>query len=135
LAACAVQRSEWRTAGYYVTNQSVLGCDSFEGKKGTATKQTAVLSLMLQRRLLALLDQSASQDESLQKQLDAYRDHLMCWYETPENDIQLSVGAFCDSPLRIEFHSHSGEWSLTSAERAIVSCPPPDTSLERTRGR
>ncbi len=135
LVGCAVPKSEWKSAGYHVTNQRVLGCDSFEGKKGTAMKQTALLSLNLQRRLLALLNKSASEDEKLRKHLDDYRDHLMCWYETPDNDIQLSLGEFCDSPLEIEFRQHSGEWQLMFAERAIVECMllPPNTSLERTR--
>jgi len=135
LAGCAAPKSEWKAVGYYVTNQSVLGCDSFEGKKGTSVKRTAVLSLKLQRQLLALLGESASQDEKLQKDLDDYRDHLTCWYETPENDIQLSLGEFCDGPLQIEFRERSGQWSLTVGERAIVECLPPNTSLERTRER
>jgi hypothetical protein len=89
-------------------------------------KQTAILSLKLQRRLLALLNQSASEDEKLQKDLADYRDHLVCWYETPEKDIQLSLGGWCDSPLQIEFRQRSGEWSLVFAERAIVECPTPN---------
>ena len=133
LVGCAAPRSEWRPAGYYVTTQPVLGCDAFEGKAGTPMKQSAVLSLMLQRRLLTLLDQAASQDEKLRNDLEAHRDQLMCWYETPESDIQLSLGAFCDSPLEIEFHSRSAEWTLRSAELAIVECLP--TGNARTRDR
>jgi hypothetical protein len=135
LAGCTAPKSEWKPVGYYVTNQSVFGCDSFEGKKGTSAKRTAALSLKLQRQLLALLGQAASQDEKLQKDLDDYRNHLACWYETPEAGIQLSLGELCDGPLQIEFRERSGEWSLTSGERAIVECPPPSTSLERTRDR
>jgi hypothetical protein len=123
MVGCVAPKSEWNSEGYFVTNQSVLGCDSFEGKKGTAMKRTAILSFHLQRRLLALLEQSAAADEGLKKDLTEYRDHLACWFETPEGDIQLSLGEWCDGPLLIEFRHRSGQWSLTSALRAIVMCP------------
>ena len=124
VVGCATPQTEWNPAGYYVTNQSVYGCDSFEGAKGTVMKQTAILSLSLQRRLLASLDHAASMDEALRKQLDEYRDHLMCWYETPEKNVELTLGAFCDSPLEIEFHARGEEWHVAFAERAIVECLP-----------
>jgi hypothetical protein len=121
--ACATPRSEWKPAGYYVTDESVYGCDSFEGKEGTAVKHTAVLSLGLQRRLLGLLDHAASADKDLQKELDDFQERLACWYETPEKDIELTLGAFCDSPFEITFHPRGGEWIISSASRAIVECP------------
>jgi len=122
-AACATpQQSEWKPAGYYVTNQPVLGCDSFEGKEGTVMKKTAVLSLGLQRKLLALLDRAASADQDLLKEFDNYRDQLACWYETPEKDIELSLGELCDGPFQITFHPRGEEWVVSSALRAIVLC-------------
>jgi hypothetical protein len=132
---CATPNSEWNAAGYYVANGSVYGCDSFESKKGTVMKQTAILSLSLQRRLLALLEHAVSADEALRRQLDEYRDHLMCWYETPEKDVELTLGALCDSPLEIVFHSQGGEWYMASAERAIVECQLPNTSPVHTHER
>jgi hypothetical protein len=126
LVGCATtQQSEWNAAGYYVANNAVYGCDSFEGRKGTVMKQSAILSLSLQRRLIALLEHAASTDEALRKQLDEAQDQLMCWYETPEKEVQLSLGALCDSPFQIEFHPQGGEWKITFAERALVDCPPP----------
>jgi hypothetical protein len=122
LAGCATPHSEWKPAGYYVTDQRAYGCDSFEGAKGTVMKQTAILSLSLQRSLLGLLDQAASKDPDLRKELDDHRDQLMCWYETPEKNVELSLGAFCDSPFEIEFRLRGGEWRLSSAARAIVHC-------------
>jgi hypothetical protein len=119
---CAAPRSEWKSGGYYITDQSIYGCDSFEGKKGTVMKKAAVLSLSLQRRLLKLLDQAASADRSLLEELDNYRDQPVCWYETPEQDIQLSLGVFCDGPFRITFHARAEEWVITSASRAVVIC-------------
>jgi hypothetical protein len=119
---CATPQSEWKPAGYYTTDQRLYGCDSFEGTKGTAMKKTAVLSLNLQRRLVGLLDRTASADEFLRKELDNYRDRLMCWYETPEADIELSLGAFCDGPFQITFHPRGDEWIVTSASMAIVMC-------------
>ena len=119
---CATPQSEWKPAGYYVTDQSVLGCDSFEGEKGTVMKKTAVLSLSLQRRLLGLLEHTAAADKDLLQELDNYRDQLMCWYETPEKDIELSLGAFCDGPFGITFHPRGEEWVVSSASRAIVTC-------------
>ena len=121
-SACATPHSEWKPAGYYITDQRVYGCDSFEGAKGTSMKQTALLSLGLQRRLLGLLDQAASADNDLQKELDSFREQLMCWYETPEKDIELSLGALCDSPFQIIFHSRGEGWAVSSASRAIVMC-------------
>ena len=85
-------------------------------------KKTAVLSLSLQRRLLGMLDRAASADEGLLEELDNYRDQLMCWYETPEKNIELSLGAFCDGPMRIAFHPQGEEWAIASALRAIVTC-------------
>jgi len=120
--ACTTPQNEWKSAGYYITDQSIYGCDSFEGKKGTAVKQTAVLSLGLQRKLLELLDHAASADTDLQKELDDFREGLMCWYETPEKNVELSLGAHCESPFQITFHPHGGEWSISSASRAIVLC-------------
>ena len=119
---CATPQSEWKPAGYYITDQSVYGCDSFEGTKGTVMKKTAVLSLSLQRRLLGLLDHATSADKGLLEELDNYRDQLMCWYETPEKDIELSLGALCDSPFRIYFRPRGEEWVISSASRAIVVC-------------
>ena len=119
---CTTPQSEWKPAGYYITDQSVYGCDSFEGKKGTVMKKTAVLSLSLQRRLLGLLDHAALADKGLLEELDNNRDQLMCWYETPEKDIELSLGALCDSPFEITFHPRGDEWIITSASRAIVMC-------------
>ena len=125
LAGCATTpQSEWNAAGYYVANHAVFGCDSFEGRKGTVMKQSAILSLSLQRRLIALLERAASTDEALHQQLDDYRDQLMCWYETPEKDVQLSLGALCDGPLQIEFHPQGGEWKMVFAEQALVHCTP-----------
>jgi len=121
--ACVTPHSEWKPAGYYVTDQSVYGCVSFEGAKGTAVKRTAVVSLSLQRTLLQLLDSTASTDEDLQKELDNYRDQLPCWYETPEKDIELGLGAYCDGPFEITFHPRDGEWVVSSASRALVECP------------
>ena len=120
--ATPTPESEWRPAGYYITDHSVLGCDSFEGAKGTVMKKTAVLSLSLQRRLLVLLDHAASADEDLLKELDDRRDQLACWYETPEKDIELSLGELCDSPFRVTFHPRGEEWLVTGADRAIVLC-------------
>jgi len=119
---CATPESEWRPAGYYITDHLVVGCTSFEGKKGTVVKKTAVLSLSLQRRLLGLLDHAASADKDLLEELDNHRDRLMCWYETPEKDIELSLGALCDSPFEINFHPRGDEWIISSASRAIVMC-------------
>jgi hypothetical protein len=121
-AGCATPQSEWKPAGYYVTDQSVYGCDSFEGAKGTVMKRTAVLSVSLQRRLLALLDSAATADKDLLKELDDHRDQLVCWYETPEKDVELSLGFLCDSPLVITFHGRDAEWIVSSAGRAIVQC-------------
>jgi hypothetical protein len=138
---CATPQSEWKPAGYYITDQTVYGCDSFEGQKGTVMKKTAVLSLSFQRRLLGLLDRAASADNSLLEELDNYRDQLMCWYETPEKDIELSLGAFCDGPFQIIFSPRGDEWVVSYALRAIVMCHsarrsvPPEKSLERTRER
>jgi hypothetical protein len=104
-------------------------------------KKAAVPSLGLQRRLLGLLDRAASADKWLMEELDNYRDELMCWYETPEKDIELSVGAFCDGPFRITFSTRGEEWVISSASRAIVMCHsdrrsvPPSKSLEKMRGR
>jgi hypothetical protein len=122
---CKTQQSNWNAAGYYVANHAVYGCDSFEGKKGTVMKQSAILSLSVQRRLTGLLERAASTDESLHKELDDARDQLMCWYETPEKNIQLSLWALCDSPLQIEFRPQGGEWHLASADRALVHCSGP----------
>jgi hypothetical protein len=119
---CATTQSEWKPAGYYITDHFVVGCTSYEGKKGTVVKKTAVLSLSLQRRLLGLLDHAASADKDLLKELDDLRDQLMCWYETPEMDIELSLGALCDSPFEINFHPRGEEWIISSASRAIVMC-------------
>jgi hypothetical protein len=119
---CATPQSEWNPAGYYITDQSVYACASFEGAKGTVVKRTAVLSLSLQRRLLGLLDHTASADEGLLKELDSYRDQPMCWYETPEKDIELSLGAFCDGPFQITFHPRGDEWVVSSALGAIALC-------------
>ena len=119
---CATPQSEWKPAGYYITDQSVYGCDSFEGTKGMVMKKTAVLSLGLQRRLLGLLDDAASADKSLLEELDNYRHQLMCWYETPEKDIELSLGALCDGPFEITFHFRGEEWIVSSASMAIVMC-------------
>ena len=83
--------------------------------------RTAVLSLSLQRRLLGLLDHAAGADKDLLQELDNYRDQLMCWFETPEKDIELSLGAFCDGPFRITFHPRGEEWVVSSASRAIVT--------------
>ena len=120
--ACAAPQSEWKPAGYYITDQSIYGCDSFEGTKGTVVKKTAVLSLSLQRRLLGLLDHAASEDKDLLEELDNYRHQLMCWYETPEKDIELSLGALCDSPFEIDFHPRGEEWVISSASKALVMC-------------
>jgi hypothetical protein len=122
---CATPQSQWKPAGYYVTDESIFGCDSYAGTKGTVMKKTAVLSLGLQRRLLGLLDHVASADNGLLKELDNTRDQLACWYETPEKNIELSLGAFCDSPFQIIFHPQSDGWSIVLASRAIVSCPTP----------
>ena len=119
---CTTPQSEWKPAGYYITDQSVYGCNSFEGKKGTVMKKTAVLSLSLQRRLLGLLDHAALADKGLLEELDNNRDQLMCWYETPEKDIELSLGAFCDSPFQINFRPRGEGWVISSASRAIVVC-------------
>jgi hypothetical protein len=119
---CAAHQSEWKPAGYYTTNQSVYGCDSFEGMRGTVVKKTAVLSLNLQRRLLGLLDHAASADKGLLEELDNYRDQLMCWYETPEKEIELSLGLQCDDPFRINFRPRGEEWVISSASRAIILC-------------
>jgi hypothetical protein len=119
---CATSQSEWKPAGYYITDQSVYGCDSFEGAKGVVMKRTAVLSLGLQRRLLELLDHAASADKRLLEELDDYRHQLLCWYETPEKDIELSLGALCDGPFEITFHSRGEEWVVSSASMAIVMC-------------
>jgi hypothetical protein len=121
-AGCATPRSEWKPAGYYITDQFVYGCDSFEGKEGTVMKKTALLSLGLQRRLLGLLDQAASADDSLLAELDNYRHQLMCWYETPEAEIELSLGALCEGPFRIAFRPQGDKWILSSASHAIVIC-------------
>ena len=96
---CATPQSEWKPAGYYITDQSVYGCDSFEGTKGTVMKKTAVLSLSLQRRLLGLLDHATSADKGLLEELDDYRDQLMCWYETPEKDIELQSRGTLRQPI------------------------------------
>jgi hypothetical protein len=122
VVGCAAPQSEWKPAGYYITERSVYGCDSFEGQKGTVMKKSAVLSLGLQRRLLGLLDHTASADKDLLKELDNYRDQLMCWYETPEKDIELTLGAVCDGPFEVTFHSRGEEWVVSSASRAIVTC-------------
>jgi hypothetical protein len=119
---CATPQSEWKPAGYYITDQAVLGCNSFEGRKGTVMKKTAVLSLNLQRRLLGLLDRAASADKGMLEELDNYRDQLLCWYETPEKEIQLSLGALCDGPFEITFHPRGEEWVISSASQAIVMC-------------
>ena len=119
---CATPHSEWKPAGYYITDQSVYGCDSFEGKKGTVVRKTAVLSLSLQRRLLGLLDHAASADKGLLEELDNYRDQLMCWYETPEKEIELRLGTTCDSPFEIIFRPRGEGWVISSASRAIVMC-------------
>ena len=124
IVACATPRHEWKPAGYYVTNQRAYGCDSFEGKKGVVVKQTAVLALGLQRKLLGLLDQAASADKDLQKKLDYFREALLCWFETPEKDIELNLGAFCDGPFEVIFHARGEEWIVTSADWAIVTCSP-----------
>jgi len=122
VVGCATPQSEWKPAGYYITDQSVYGCDSFEGRKGTVMKKTAVLSLSLQRRLLGLVDHAASADKYLLKELDNHRDQLVCWYETPEKDVELSLGAFCDGPFRITFHPQGEEWIVSSSYTAIVTC-------------
>jgi hypothetical protein len=119
---CATSQNEWRPAGYYITDQSVYGCDSFEGKKGTVMKKTAVLSLGLQRRLLGLQDHAASADKDLFEELDNHRDQFICWYETPEKEIELSLGPYCDSPYRIKFGPRGEGWAVSSALRAIVLC-------------
>jgi len=85
-------------------------------------KKTALLSLSLQRRLLGLLDHAASADEDLQKELDDHRHKLACWFETPEKDIELSLGEICDSPFQITFHPRGEEWVVSDANRAIVLC-------------
>jgi len=122
---CATPQSEWKPAGYYITDQTIYGCDSFEGRKGTVVRKTAVLSLSLQRRLLGLLDHAASADKDLLKELDNYRDQLMCWYESPKKDIELRLGALCDDPFEITFHAQGKEWVVSSASRAIVLCHGP----------
>jgi hypothetical protein len=122
LVGCATPQSEWKPAGYYITDQSVYGCDSFEGKKGTVVRKTAVLSLSLQRRLLGLLDHAASAEKGLLEELDNYRDQLMCWYETPEKEIELRLGALCDSPFQINYRPRGEGWVISSASRAIVVC-------------
>ena len=119
---CATPHSEWKPAGYYITDQSVYGCDSFEGKKGTVVRKTAVLSFSLQRRLLGLLDHAASAEKGLLEELDNYRDQLMCWYETPEKELELRLGAHCDSPFEIRFRPRGYGWDISSASRAIVMC-------------
>jgi hypothetical protein len=119
---CATPQNELKPSGYYITNQFVYGCDSFEGKKGTVTKKTALLSLGLQRRLLGLLDQAASADKDLLEELDNYRDALMCWYETPEKEILLRLGPHCDDPFEIYFRPRGEGWVLSFASRAIVMC-------------
>lgn len=119
---CAAHQTEWKPAGYYVTTESVLGCDSYRGRKGVVVKKTAVLSLGLQRRLLALLDQAASTDKGLSEELGNYRDQLMCWYETPEKDVELKLGAFCENPFEITFHLRDEKWVISSASKAIVLC-------------
>lgn len=124
LVGCATPKSEWKPAGYYVTNRTIFGCDSFEGSKGTPVKQAAILSLQLQRRLLTLLDRAAATDEKLKEELDNYRDQPMCWYETPEKDVQLTLGSFCDGQFQLEFHRHDEEWGLISFGPALVECLP-----------
>jgi hypothetical protein len=119
---CATRQSEWNPAGFYITDQSVYGCASFEGRKGTVVKKTAVLSLYLQSRLLGLLDHAASADKGLLEELDTYRAQLMCWYETPEKEIELRLGAHCDSPFEINFRRQGEEWVISFASRAIVLC-------------
>lgn len=120
--ATPTPQSEWKPAGYYITDHSVLGCDSFEGAKGTVMKKTAVLSLSLQRRLLGLLDYAASADEDVLRELDDHRDQLACWYETPEKDIELSLGEICDNPFQIIFHPRGEEWVVSGTFEAIVLC-------------
>jgi hypothetical protein len=119
---CVTPADDWKPAGYYTTDQSVYGCDSFVGTKGTVMKKTAVLSLGLQRRLLELLDHRASADNGLTEELDKSREQQMCWYETPEKEIQLSLGALCDSPFEITFLPRGEEWVVSSALRAVVMC-------------
>ena len=40
----------------------------------------------------------------------------MCRYETPEKDIDLSLGALCDSLFEMHFHPLGEEW-IISLER------------------
>ena len=68
--ATPTPQREWKPAGYYITDQTVYGCDSFEGAKGTVVKKTALLSLSLQRRLLGLLEHAASADEEVLREME-----------------------------------------------------------------
>ena len=120
--ATPTPQSEWKPAGYYITDQTVYGCDSFEGAKGTVMKKTALVSLSLQRKLLGLLEHAASADKDLLSELDDHRDKLLCWFETPEKDIELSLGEHCDSPFLITFHPRGEEWLVTGASSSIVLC-------------
>lgn len=122
LVGCATPYNEWQPSGYYVTNEMVYGCDSFEGAKGTVMKKTAVLSLSLQRQLLDALNQAASTDEDLTKKLDEHRDNLLCWYETPEKDIELSLGTFCDAPYQVTFRQQGQKWTVVHGLQTIVEC-------------